>query len=76
MVSSEGLVWYFFPAESIVGIFLVELVFSSQIECFYKGWAQPAPAFWRTGFGPPKAQSAQSHNVFLDGGRKPHLGAK
>jgi hypothetical protein len=28
----EGLVWYnFFPAENIVGIFLVELVFSRRI---------------------------------------------
>ncbi len=31
MVSSEGLVWYFSPAESIEGIFLVKLVFSRQI---------------------------------------------
>jgi hypothetical protein len=29
-VSWEGLLWYIFPAECLVGVFLVELVFSRQ----------------------------------------------
>ncbi len=45
------------------------LLFCVGIVCFYKGRAQRAPALWRTGSGPPKAQSAQQQNVFLEQGR-------
>jgi hypothetical protein len=36
MVSLEWLVWYFSPAESIVKIFLVKLVFSRQIPVYLR----------------------------------------
>ncbi len=52
----------------LILLFLHDFAFSTAVdtkynilflECFYKGRVQRAPALWRAGSGPPKAQSAQ-----------------
>ena len=51
MVSSEGLLWYIFPVERLVGFFRVELFFPAKKAQDERREVVLGPKFWKYYFG-------------------------